>query len=443
MKINVLTVTYNQLESLKRLYQSILDQKDYLNEWILFDDISTDGTREWMKTIENKEIKTKFILPKTKDKDSPLVVGNMNKCFKALDNDDPFILVFADTYLGKDALKNLSETYILNTFGSSYRTNVDKDDNVTAKDCYLPDDLGVINLSSWPNPWLKFPGNGMVATKEIMESIGGIDESYTGYGVDDFDTACRAFMNGALLIRYHNVRVYHLDHPAKTTTQDNIDRLAKRLSGNGFQYNGKVVTLDFDDFSIENNNFYYLDQLKRIYPKLKVSMFYIPFDVSYFDRIMDFQRKEGIRSLKDRLDWIELIPHGLTHIQEEFLHIKDDDYETVFKGIEEAYKTYDLPMVKGFKAPQWAYKSSLVEYLNDKGWWLAVDRNQPESPRTKKNFVYTHSTDEPFWLCNKDSINLHGHISLPSRNNLVDNLVNLLKINPKVEWKFVSEVMND
>ncbi len=437
MKVNVITVTFNQLEPLKKLYQTILEQKDYLNEWLVYDDFSTDGTKEWLQ--QEFPFKVKLVEPIKRDK--PLVVGNMNQCFKALENNDPFILVFADTYLGKDALKSLSEGYVPNTFGSSYRTNVDGQDHVISCDNMLPDNMGIINLSNEVEPWMKFAGNGMIATKEIMESIGGIDENYAGYGIDDFDTACRAFMNGALLMRYHNIRVYHRDHLAKQTTPANIERLVKKVAGNGYAYNGKVATLDLDDFSVENNNIYYLDQLKRVYPKLKVSLFYVPFDVHYFDRIMDFERKEVIKMIKDRLDWIELIPHGLTHVEEEFLHIKGDDYETIFKGIEEAFQTYGLPMVKGFKAPQWSYKPNLVDFLENKGWWLAVDRNQYDAPRTKRNYVYTHSINEPYWLCTKDTIRLHGHISLPSRNNLPDNLANLLKINPDIEWKFVSEVV--
>lgn len=436
-----MTVTYNQLDSLKKLYKSILEQKEYLNEWVVYDDSSTDGTSEWLD--EPKEIKTKVIHGVKREK--PLVVANMNACFKEVD-DNPFILVFADTYLGKDALKNLSETYVPNSFGSAYRNNVDKDNNFISGDCYFTEAEGVINVMRTSKPWLNFAGNGMVATKKIMESIGGIDEHYGGYGTDDYDTACRAFMNGALLYRYNNVKVYHLDHPAKNSTPDNIERFSKKIVGDGYLYNGKTLTLDFDDFSVENNNLYYLDQLKRIYPKMKVSMFYVPFDAVYFNRIMDFQRQEGIKAIKDRLDWIELIPHGLTHTVNgrdgsEFNYIKNDNYESIFAGIEEAFKTYGLPMVKGFKAPHWAYKQSLVDYLDSKGWWLAVDRNQPESPRTKKHYVYTHSIDEPFWLSNQDSIRLHGHISLPSKNNIVDNLTNLLKINPDVEWKFISEII--
>lgn len=71
---------------------------------------------------------------------------------------------------------------------------------------------------------------------------------------------------------------------------------------------------------------------------------------------------------------------------------------------------------------------------------MASDRNQAKAPRTKKNYIYTHSIDEPFWLSKQDEIRLHGHISRPSSNNLEDNIMNLLKINPSAEFKFVSEL---
>lgn len=202
------------------------------------------------------------------------------------------------------------------------------------------------------------------------------------------------------------------------------------------------VILDLDDFSLENNNLYFLDQLKRVYPQLKVSLFYIPFDVAYFMTLKDVQRKEVLQMVKDRLDWIELIPHGLTHKEAEFLHVKDDNYEPIFEAVEEAYKTYDLPLVKGFKAPQWLYKQNLVDYLNKKGWWMAVDKNQPEAPRTKIYYEYSHSIDEPIGKQKDGSIlKLHGHISKPSANDLPSNIGNLLNIPTDAQFMFISEYL--
>lgn len=203
----------------------------------------------------------------------------------------------------------------------------------------------------------------------------------------------------------------------------------------------KTIVFDTDDLSLENNNLYYLDQIKKVIPNFKISAFFIPLDVAYFSRLKEFQRKEVIQMLKDRSDWIELIPHGLTHRDAEFLNIKNDDYETIFDAIEHAFKTYELPYVKGFKAPQWLYKPSLVEYLDKKGWWIATDKNQPDQPKTKKSYEYTHSVDEDFSSSDLTEIRLHSHISLPSKNNIIENIGNIIKIPQDYEFKFISEVM--
>ena len=201
------------------------------------------------------------------------------------------------------------------------------------------------------------------------------------------------------------------------------------------------AALDFDDFSLENNQFLYLEQLKSMFPALKVSMFMIPWDYQLHPQMQDFQREQMIQKIKQNLDWIELIPHGLTHKPREFEAVNYKDYDVIFAAIDEVFTRYGLPYVKGFKAPYWLYNEGLVEYLNKKGWWLAVDRNQPKAPRTKKFYEYTHSIHEPFWLSKSPLIKLHGHISAPSANDLPSNMINLLKMNPKAEFKFVSELV--
>lgn len=49
MKLSIITICYNNLEGLKRTYQSVVDQtarKDF--EWIVIDGASTDGTPVWL-----------------------------------------------------------------------------------------------------------------------------------------------------------------------------------------------------------------------------------------------------------------------------------------------------------------------------------------------------------------------------------------------------------
>jgi len=228
MKITVITVTYNQLDKLKKLYQTLVEQKKYIKEWILYDDASPDA--EWMKTL-NPPFPYTPVYGKKREK--PLVVANMNECIKAI-GDGVFLLVFADTYLGDNALKNLTETYVPNSFGSAFKVNVTETGQFISNH-YNFDEGNIINMMQTPNPWESFSGNGMIATKEIMEGINYIDEEYSGYGIDDYDTAMRAMMNGALLFLYGNVRLNHIDHPTKESTQDNIFRYTAKKEGNGYR----------------------------------------------------------------------------------------------------------------------------------------------------------------------------------------------------------------
>jgi len=234
-----------------------------------------------------------------------------------------------------------------------------------------------------------------------------------------------------------------------------IDNIKKRISKGDTQVDEfikitqqevkrpKTVVLDFDDFSLENNNLFYLFKLKKLLPNLKVSMFMIPFDYQYYPSFTDFQRDEILKQIKANLDWIEIIPHGLTHKHREFENVKEEDYPIIFRAIDDVFKKYGIPYVKGFKAPFWLYNKSLVKYLDKKGWFLAVDRNQPKSPRTKKYYEYNHSIDEKFWLFTDEyKWKLHGHVSGPSENNIIDNIINLTKIPTDATFKFVSEMLS-
>lgn len=437
MKVSVVSTNYNQKDSLKKLYDSVVANKEYLDLWVLWDDNSTDGSVEMIKGWEAEG----KIPMKVHYGDKKSGMGErQNWIIKQ--SKDLFILVFGDSYLEPNGLKKLSETYIDGTAGSGYRLDITKDGQLVRNDYRFDPNDNVECVMQHRRPWQSLCGNGFICRRKYMEDIGWFDAEYKGYGHDDYDWFMRLMMNGVKLYAYNNIKIYHHDHPTSEQDPFSRERYHGKMEGTGYFSKAKTVSLDFHDFSVENNNLYYLDQLKRMYPKLKVSMFYVPFDAAYFDRLLDFQRQEAIGEIKKRLDWIELIPHGVSHGDQEFLNLINDrpeDYDIIFRGIEEAFKTYDLPMVKGFCAPQWLYKPSLVEYLDSKGWWMAVDRNQPLSLRTKKFYEYSHSIDEPFWLSNQDNLRLHGHISKPSLNDLPSNIFNIMKVNPEAEWKFVSE----
>ena len=203
------------------------------------------------------------------------------------------------------------------------------------------------------------------------------------------------------------------------------------------------VVLDIDDFSVLRSRMDLLLQIKEHYPGFKVSMFAIPVDYEYETSQLRLQRDKALQSIHDNLDWIQIIPHGLTHMPREFENADRQTMQMALAAIDEAFKHDNLPYVGGFKAPYWLWNQDVVDVLDDLGWWGAQDRNQPGNIRTKRFYEYTHSIDEPFWNERTDLLKLHGHISLPSANNLEDCLLNIFKLPSDTEFCFVTDFIEE
>ncbi len=56
MRFSIITVCRNNLPGLKKTYSSLIEQTFTEYEWIVIDGNSTDGTREWLQSINNEVI---------------------------------------------------------------------------------------------------------------------------------------------------------------------------------------------------------------------------------------------------------------------------------------------------------------------------------------------------------------------------------------------------
>lgn len=61
MKVSIITPTYNSEKFIESTANSVLNQtfKDW--EWIIVDDLSKDGTRDYLKTLQNKDSRIKCV----------------------------------------------------------------------------------------------------------------------------------------------------------------------------------------------------------------------------------------------------------------------------------------------------------------------------------------------------------------------------------------------
>lgn len=206
----------------------------------------------------------------------------------------------------------------------------------------------------------------------------------------------------------------------------------------------KKVALSFDDFSLINNRFDLLFKLKEHFPKMKVTMFMIPFHAACEFGSSHIFRESGLKTLKDNLDWIQIVPHGLMHMEKEFEKADATATRLALKAIDGVFKKDGIPYVKGFKAPQWLWNQDVVDVLDKEGWFGAIDRNQPGMLKTKKFYTYNYRTNEPFKYSPLDVIKLHGHIGADMDNDLDKSLINLIKNIPvDAEFHYITDFLED
>jgi hypothetical protein len=207
----------------------------------------------------------------------------------------------------------------------------------------------------------------------------------------------------------------------------------------------KTVVLDFDDFSVLNNRLDLLLRLKESYPKLKVTLFTIPFDIAYEKDISGkIVREDTLKVIKRNINWMQIVPHGLIHMPREFEKCTYDtmrDY--VIPAIDEAFKKDGLPYEKGFKPPYWLWNSEVVRALDDEGWWGAIDSKNESEVKTKRFYKYTNGIDELFGKSTFDVLKLHGHITNSSSNSIERCFPNLFNIPTDATFKFASDMLEE
>lgn len=206
-----------------------------------------------------------------------------------------------------------------------------------------------------------------------------------------------------------------------------------------------TVSLDIDDASVIRTKYPLIRQLLERYPKLKMTLFFVPYDVeAEMMQLIKIYRDTRLVELKELIDrgCLELVPHGLTHLSHEFLRADKYTMKLALKAIDDVMGKDGLPYVHGFKAPFWEYNQNVVDVLDENDWWIAVDRNQPQAPHTKKYYKYGYSIHEPFWESTSPVWKLHGHM-FGSENDFEEHFLNLYKIPLDAEWKFASELLQE
>jgi hypothetical protein len=270
----------------------------------------------------------------------------------------------------------------------------------------------------------------MIAPKEAFRGFRWREDDFL-HGIQDVEFSRHCVQSGFLLAQLEDIRIEHLGarealarkFPAYLARQK-LEK-TRRYGRDGRDVPGKYV-IDYDDFTV-GTALSNLLRIKKHYPGFKVTAFTIPMHLSVLKKELPFERLKAWAEVVREYDWIEIAVHGYAHLREECL-VDRAKAERLLSESEKTLTELGLPWVKVFKAPHWLASREMYECLRDRGYLVAVDRNQlkPDVPGLK-TYTFNWSLDETV-LPSEEWIKGHGHFYgtpndiLLTMSNLFSNL---------------------
>ena len=196
MKLDIIIVTYNSKKWLETCVNSIensqgIDLKDIYLHFI--DNVSKDGTIEFLETLKKKSKLGKFDIINT---GKNLGFGKANNLGAKLSSSNYLFFLNPDTELEKDTLKNLF-----------YEIENSKNDVAVWELKQRPyEHPKFYDPLTWETSWVS--GAACVIRKNVFEKIGGFDKNIFMYA-EDVDISWNVRMNGYKLKYLPNVSLYH------------------------------------------------------------------------------------------------------------------------------------------------------------------------------------------------------------------------------------------
>ena len=200
----------------------------------------------------------------------------------------------------------------------------------------------------------------------------------------------------------------------------------------------KTYVLDFDDLGSTRKGYGFLLKLKEHYPNFKCTCFTVPFSFGYFIKDVPIKRLKDWGKMIAEQDWLEIAVHGFAHLKGEWLLTDKKQIEIQIKAAENVFKKIGVDFVKVFKAPFWEYSKEVEEVLRDRGYVLAIDRNNPIVRTDIENYVFNWSIEEP--MPKYHLLRGHGHM-FGTPNGLDKCYTKLLKMPQDAKFMFISEYL--
>jgi GT2 family glycosyltransferase len=224
--INV--AVYNQLDNLKLILKALEMQtfKDF--EIIVCDDGSNDGTMEFVNQDENDRVryfwqnKKGFRLAKSKNNG---VRATKGKYFVSLEGD-----VIPHFKLLEEYKRWVKPKRVIYGVRHEIEWLPEEIDFEQLDRCVTLRDYRLAALKELPihnRPWRLCSGCNFLIPTDTLKDIGGWNENYTHYGVDDYEVCLRLAMAGCDFMALPEAYGYHLKHGIRESRDENWRILEK------------------------------------------------------------------------------------------------------------------------------------------------------------------------------------------------------------------------
>lgn len=224
-KFSLNIATYNQLPILKLTFEALKHQTFTDYEVIVCDDGSSDGTKEWMGR-EHPDVKYFW----QEDEGFRLAKSKNNGIREA--SGEYFVSLEADVIPHKNLLRVYNFWIRPNTVAYGVRHDIETlpesidfekmDEMIVSRDFRTPALSQVHEVS---NPWRLCSGCNVAFPTKMLQDVGGWNENFKHYGIDDYEVCLRLAMAGAKFIALPEAYGYHLKHDLRETTEENVKML--------------------------------------------------------------------------------------------------------------------------------------------------------------------------------------------------------------------------
>lgn len=219
--VTVNIACYNQISNLKVILEALKHQTYTNYEISITDDGSSDGTKEWAGNLEGIRYYWQEDLGFRLAKSKNMGISSANG--------DYFLSLEADVIPHPKLLSEMMLfakpnriIYGVRHEIPSLPTELDfkqMDKSITSMDWRMEALRQIKNIKQ---PWRLCSGCNVLFPTKALQEAGGWNEDFKTYGVDDYEVCLRMAMRGNEIIAVPGAYGYHITHPLRQTSDENV-----------------------------------------------------------------------------------------------------------------------------------------------------------------------------------------------------------------------------